>query len=251
MILFSTGEVAKKLNMTIRTLRYYDKIGLVVPSLKKENGTRYYSEDDMLLLEKIALLKSTSLSLKDIKTIIDQVTTEEILTVHKMQLETTIEQLNLSLQHTTTLLNTLKLEGKIQWDQLSPIVSDEEKRKKQDRKKQLWSQLFSNEENSILSANLPKLEDPLTIKWVNIVKRVQLCLDNGNSPSSIEGQLIAVDVDLLAKESFGDNPDLIKKFWEVRKSEETSAKLDLYPVNKEVLIFLEEAIFHYDSTSAK
>lgn len=53
MTLFSTGEVSKKLNISLRTLRYYDQIGLVVPTIKKDNGKRYYSEEDMLLLEKI------------------------------------------------------------------------------------------------------------------------------------------------------------------------------------------------------
>ncbi|AVQ99548.1 hypothetical protein OBCHQ24_11160 [Oceanobacillus iheyensis] len=37
---FSTGEVAKKLNITKRTIRYYDSIGLVV---KDQNGKRCYT----------------------------------------------------------------------------------------------------------------------------------------------------------------------------------------------------------------
>ncbi|WP_249871651.1 MerR family transcriptional regulator [Oceanobacillus saliphilus] len=250
MTLFSTGEVSKKINISLRTLRYYDQIGLVVPTIKKNNGKRYYSEDDLLLLEKIILLKSTSMSLKDIRQIINQVTIDKILTVHKKQLETNIEQLNLSLQHTTTLLNTLKLEGTLQWNHLLPLLSEEENSKKQERKKKLWSQLFNKEEQSILSENLPKMEDPLIIKWINIIKRIELCLENGTSPSSMEGQLIAVDVDLLTLESFGDKPDLIDKFWEIRKSEETSAELGLYPINKEVLIFLEEAIVHHEATKS-
>ncbi|AST94157.1 MULTISPECIES: MerR family transcriptional regulator [Sutcliffiella] len=249
MTLFSTGEVSKKLNISLRTLRYYDQIGLVVPTIKKDNGKRYYSEEDMLLLEKIVLLKTTSMSLKDIKKIIHSITIEKILTVHKEQLEMNIERLTQSLYHTTTLLNILKLEGQLKWDHLLPLLPEEGNNNK-DRKQKLWNDLFSTEEQTILSGNLPKMEDPLIIKWINIVKRVELCLQNGILPSSAEGQLIVVDVDILTKESFGDHPELIEKFWEARKSEETSAKLGLYPIHKEVLNFLEEAIVYQETSKS-
>ncbi|MBD8070728.1 MerR family transcriptional regulator [Bacillus sp. PS06] len=248
MTLFSTGEVSQKLNLSLRTLRYYDQIGLAVPSIKEESGKRYYSEEDMLLLEKIILLKSTSMSLKDIKNMINHVTIDKILSVHSKQLELHIEQLTQSLQHTTTLLNIFKLEGKLEWEQLLPLLSEDENRKNKEREKQFWNQLFTTEEQSIISENLPKMEDPLIIKWINIIKRIELCIEKGHTPSSIEAHLIVVDVDLLTKESFGDNPELIEKFWTVRKSEEASAQLNLYPIKKEVLDFLEEAIVYYEGT---
>lgn len=250
MTLFSTGEVSKKLNISLRTLRYYDQIGLVVPTIKKDNGKRYYSEEDMLLLEKIVLLKTTSMSLKDIKKIIHSITIEKILTVHKEQLEMNIERLTQSLYHTTTLLSILKLEGHLKWEQLLPLLPEEEDNNIKDRKKKLLYDLFSKEEQSILAENLPKMEDPFIIKWINIVKRVELCLQNGILPSSAEGQLIAVDVDILTKESFGEHPELIEKFWEARKSEETSAQLGLYPIHKEVLNFLEEAIVYQETSKS-
>lgn len=250
MTLFSTGEVSKKLNVSLRTLRYYDQIGLVVPAIKKDNGKRYYSEEDMLLLEKIVLLKTTSMSLKDIKKIIHSITIEKILTVHKEQLEMNIERLTQSLYHTTTLLSILKLEGHLKWEQLLPLLPEEEDNNIKDRKKKLWDDLFSKEEQSILAENLPKMEDPFIIKWINIVKRVELCLQNGILPSSAEGQLIVVDVDILTKESFGEHPELIDKFWEARKSEETSAQLGLYPIHKEVLNFLEEAIVYQETSKS-
>ena len=90
---FSTGEVSKKLNMSLRTLRYYDQIGLVVPTVRKDNGKRYYSNEDMLLLEKIALLKSTSMSLTDIQKVINQVSTNKVLLVHKEHLEMNMKNL--------------------------------------------------------------------------------------------------------------------------------------------------------------
>ncbi|WP_409275025.1 MerR family transcriptional regulator [Neobacillus sp. SCS-31] len=241
---FSTGEVAKKLNLSLRTLRYYDQIGLVKPALKEDYGKRYYTPENMLLLEKVLLLKAASMSLQDIQKIINRISTEKTLAIHKEQLENNIKQLQQSLEHTNTLINIIKLEGDIQWDQLLPLLSEENQFITQQRKKKVFEKLFSEEEQATLIEQLPKMEDnPDQIaKWINIIKRVELCLEEGKTPSSREAQLIAEDALLLSNETFQGNEELANKFWEARKSEETSSELNLYPINKEVIVFLEEAM---------
>lgn len=46
------NEVSKITGVSLRTLHYYDKIGLLVPA-KLENGYRVYSNDDLNKLQKI------------------------------------------------------------------------------------------------------------------------------------------------------------------------------------------------------
>ncbi|RHW43518.1 MerR family transcriptional regulator [Neobacillus notoginsengisoli] len=244
---FSTGEVAKKLNLSLRTLRYYDQIGLVKPVLKEDNGKRYYSPENMLLLEKVLLLKAASLPLKDIKKIISRITIEKTLAIHKEQLENNIKQLQTSLEHTNTLINILKLEGDIQWNQLLPLLLEENQLLMQQRKKKAFEKLFSEEEQTALIEQIPKMEDnPEQVgKWINLIKRVELCLEEGKTPSSRAAQLIAEDALLLSNETFKGNEELANKFWEARKSEETSSDLNLYPINKEVIVFLEEAMANW------
>ena len=55
--------------VSVRTLQHYDKIGLLSPK-KKDNGYRYYSEDDMSLLQMILYYKYLGFSLNDIKNLI-------------------------------------------------------------------------------------------------------------------------------------------------------------------------------------
>ena len=40
MIYLSTGELSKQLNISVRTIRYYDQIGLIKPSKKAAGGKR-------------------------------------------------------------------------------------------------------------------------------------------------------------------------------------------------------------------
>ena len=63
----TVGELAKKMGITIRTLQYYDKEGLLSPSAESEGGRRLYTDKDIVLLHQILSLKSLGFSLKDIK----------------------------------------------------------------------------------------------------------------------------------------------------------------------------------------
>lgn len=70
--------------VSVRTLQYYDKIGLLRP-MKQENGYRYYTEEDMSLLQMILYYKYLGFNLKDISTMINQ-NKSEILGNFKKQL---------------------------------------------------------------------------------------------------------------------------------------------------------------------
>ncbi len=63
----TVGELAKKMNVTVRTLQYYDKEGVLSPSAESEGGRRLYTDKDLVLLHQILSLKSLGFSLKDIK----------------------------------------------------------------------------------------------------------------------------------------------------------------------------------------
>ena len=63
----TAGEVAKKMGVTVRTLQYYDKEGLLSPSAESEGGRRLYTDKDLITLYQIISLKSLGFSLDDIK----------------------------------------------------------------------------------------------------------------------------------------------------------------------------------------
>ena len=63
----TVGEVAKKMSVTVRTLQYYDKEGLLSPSAESEGGRRLYTDKDLVTLHQIISLKSLGFSLDDIK----------------------------------------------------------------------------------------------------------------------------------------------------------------------------------------
>lgn len=93
---YKTGEFAKMANLSIRTIRYYDKIDLLKPSQIADNGYRLYSDKDFIKLQKILSLKYLGFSLDDIfsMTINDSyLTLQESLSLQKKMIDQKIENL--------------------------------------------------------------------------------------------------------------------------------------------------------------
>jgi DNA-binding transcriptional MerR regulator len=64
---YQTSQFAEKAAVSVRTLRYYDKVGLLPPSRYTEAGHRLYTDDDLANLQQILALKFLGFSLDQIK----------------------------------------------------------------------------------------------------------------------------------------------------------------------------------------
>ena len=64
---WKVGELARLTGLTVRTLRFYDQIGLFSPSGQTESGHRLYDAADLSRLHQILSLKELGLSLEEIQ----------------------------------------------------------------------------------------------------------------------------------------------------------------------------------------
>ena len=71
MSLYTTGELAKKCNVSVRTIQYYDERGILVPTDLTEGGRRLFSDKDVATLETICFLRDLDISIKDIAEILE------------------------------------------------------------------------------------------------------------------------------------------------------------------------------------
>lgn len=69
---YTTGEIAGKCSVTVRTVQYYDRQGIVSPSEISEGGRRLYSEEDLRKMKLVCFLRELGLSLKDISRILKE-----------------------------------------------------------------------------------------------------------------------------------------------------------------------------------
>lgn len=65
------GDLAQRAEVTHRTIRYYESIGLLPPGEREGSGQHYYTEEALARLRKIDQLKKLGLSLDEIRDVID------------------------------------------------------------------------------------------------------------------------------------------------------------------------------------
>ena len=61
------GEVAERTGLSLRTIRYYEEVGLVVPSARSQGGFRLYAEPDIERLEVIKRMKPLGFQLDEMR----------------------------------------------------------------------------------------------------------------------------------------------------------------------------------------
>ncbi len=83
---FTTGEFAKLCKVKKQTLFHYDDIGIFSPEIKKENGYRYYSYNQLEVFGVISILKGMDMPLKSIKFYLDHRSPEDLIHLLKKEI---------------------------------------------------------------------------------------------------------------------------------------------------------------------
>jgi MerR family transcriptional regulator, copper efflux regulator len=65
--LLQIGQVAERTGLSLRTIRWYEEEGLVVPTARTDGGFRLYSDDDVARLEVIKRMKPLGFALEEMR----------------------------------------------------------------------------------------------------------------------------------------------------------------------------------------
>lgn len=91
---YQVKEVSRLAGVSIRTLHYYEEIGLLVPTGRTDAGYRLYTGDDLLRLQQILINRELGLPLEKIRRSLDEPTfnRREALLAQKKQLRQRAER---------------------------------------------------------------------------------------------------------------------------------------------------------------
>ena len=103
----SIGEVAQQLGVSAHTLRYYEKIGLLVPVAKTTGGRREYSSKDIARVQFIKRAQRMHFSLEDIGKLIEL---DKAMAVEKPQAQRMVQKKLAEIEESLKDLNQLKVD---------------------------------------------------------------------------------------------------------------------------------------------
>lgn len=84
---YTTGELAKKCGVTVRTVQYYDSRNILCPTALSEGGRRLYSEEDLKKMKVICFLRDLGLPLGSIAQLLAEEHPENVIDLILQQQE--------------------------------------------------------------------------------------------------------------------------------------------------------------------
>ncbi|WP_019533736.1 MerR family transcriptional regulator [Paenibacillus ginsengihumi] len=240
---YSIGDFSQKTGVPIRTLHYYDEIGLLKPRKHPVSGHRMYNEKDVLDLHKIVSLKFLGCSLEQIKELIAHaefdVSLNKTLLARKQALTEEKERIEQSLQAIDRTMLLLEKEGAVDSHVLMSLINNMQTEKTQREwleaktPKEIVDRLFNKSEEE-------KIE--LDIAFIQLTKEVKRLMGR---PASDPEVLALVEQFMQATIEFvGEDAMYAMGEMDTSEAEELAAKVPS-PYTKEEEAWLNAAMEYY------
>ncbi|MEE1076168.1 MAG: MerR family transcriptional regulator [Acutalibacteraceae bacterium] len=183
-------EFAEFVGVSVRTLHYYDEIGLLTPAYVDEyTGYRYYDENSLLRMQEILFYRELDFSLKSIGEILSSPNYDtnkalkeqkKLLTLKKERLERLISAIDDAMKGENVMkafdnseFEKHRAEAKEKWGNTDAYKEHTEKTK--DYSKDKWNNLAKNMDDILaeLAVCMKNGEEPDSAKAQNLVKALQ------------------------------------------------------------------------------
>jgi len=203
-------EFARLTKVTVRTLHYYDQIGLLRPSFERPNGYRVYMDADLLKLQQIVTLKFMGFSLGQIRDLLASKGYEAVksLRVQAGAVKDEIARLREAARAIDQVLARLEKDGRIHRQKLIKIM--EVIQMGEDVKK-AWHEKFYTEEElkafrEIGKKYTPEMMAEYQNRWAALIDEVKRNL--GLDPASDKAQDLGRRWTALVDEVYGGHAGL-------------------------------------------
>ncbi len=241
---FTVGEAAKKMGVSVRTLQYYHKIGLLPPSGISEGGRRQYTYRDLVQLHQILSLKHLGFSLQDIKERLPSLDTpEQVAQALEQQAQDTrskIQELTATLQELEALRTEVLQMQSVDFKKYADIIVN-----LQMHNDYYW--LIKHFDSQTMDYIRRRFDSDSGTAMIQTFTRLQeqaLQLQRqGFPPDSPQGQELAASFWNMIQDFTGGNMEMLPKLVELGSF--SGADPDWQQKQQQVNAYLEPALEHY------
>ncbi|WP_025848751.1 MerR family transcriptional regulator [Paenibacillus ehimensis] len=245
--MYSIGQLSKKTNISIRTLRFYDEIGLLKPAKVADSGYRYYSNEEISVLRHITALKELGFTLASIKELLF---TEKDSQEHRWRAYldfelATIAEKKKRLNEMEMLLQTARhafeMKGQVESEDIFLFIKA--LRSSPDTRERFLAKHFTEQEIDIIKS-LPELStnDPRSMEWAKLIRKIKEHMHE--PPSSDHSQHLAAQILSLSMEWFQQDEELIGKYWSMIRPE-NGKEAKVYGMDADVMDYIDRIVDWY------
>lgn len=246
---YSVGQLAGLSGTTIRTLQYYDKIGLLPAKRNKDSQLRYYDHSDLLTLQQILFYKKLGVPLKEIK--------------HHLSVALNSSDTKSILQKQADILLQQEMEVKMNHAIIEAVIASLDANPQADLEPMMKiilglnkQSIFEYETVEFDSSATSKLEEKyanfndlfdMYWKWKQLVLEAVSYKLNAVSPKSDIGYQFGQKWEGFTSETTGEDPEMTQAFLQSEEQKEQWPDEDLFLYNFSN-DFIDTAYTHYHQT---
>jgi MerR family transcriptional regulator, thiopeptide resistance regulator len=201
---WKVGELARQTGLTVRTLRYYDEIGLLTPSHRTEAGYRLYTVHDIVRLQQIRSLRQLGFSLEEIQDWLDRpdFAPQRAIRLHIQRLQEQIELQRALCRRLEALNEWLNAAEEISAGELIQTIKG----------MTMYEKYYTEEQMAELKARAeqvgPERMRQVEAEWPALMAEVKTEMAQGTDPADPRVQALARRWMGLVKEFTGGNPGI-------------------------------------------
>jgi MerR family transcriptional regulator, thiopeptide resistance regulator len=203
-VAMKVGELAKQTGVSVRTLHYYDQIGLLVPSDRTQVGHRLYTEADIVRLQQILSLRQLGFCLEEIRDCLKQpnFSPQNAIALHLARLKQQIELSTRLYQRLEAIAQQLQTAQHVCIEDFIATIED----------MNMWEKYYTSEQLEELNQRRQTLgEDKIRqaqVDWENLIAQVRIEMEKGTDPASSAVQALVQRSQELIGEFTGGNPEI-------------------------------------------
>ncbi len=202
------GEIARQTGLSVRTLHYYDEIGLLAPAQHTDGGHRLYSVGDVARLQQIVSLRQLGLSLDEIRACLDRADCAplDIVEMHLTRIDAQVESLRNLQGRLRYLASCLRSANAASVETFLEVIERMTMTENEILKHYTPEQLewLKRRREVVGEERIRQVE----AEWPVLIARVQEVMDRGVDPASPEVQAMVRQWQRLVSEFTGGDPGI-------------------------------------------
>lgn len=191
--LYPTGRFAAKAGVTVRTLRFYDRAGLLRPSAVTEAGHRRYSDRDLARLQQIQALKLLGFSLEEIRETMQagRLPLQETLAIQMRMMEERRARIDRALQAMGHLKAAAAAGWELDWELLAQAIRVTQMEQNYDRVMSYYSEEARKKLEERMKSYSQEQAWADARRWQEVIDGMKAAAAQGADPASPEVQELA------------------------------------------------------------
>jgi DNA-binding transcriptional MerR regulator len=216
--LWKVGELARRTGLSVRTLRYYDEIGLLSPAQHSDAGYRLYAPADIARLQQIRSLRELGFPLEEIRTLLDHpdISPQRVIALQICRLKEQMERQRELCQRLEAIAAQLAAAEEVSADEFCKTM---EIMSMMDRIKTY----YTPEQRETLAQRRQALgEDQIKqveAEWPELIEQVRAEMERGTDPADERVQALARRWKALVEAFTGGDPGITQSLQTMYQNE--------------------------------